>query len=382
MPQRLLIDRTARFRRAVLLDQGRLADLHLDRLDRPVLAGSLQLGRVVRVLAPLNAAFVDIGTRLPGFLAGADVRPLASNHQQGRIGTRLSAGQSVLVQVRAEGSGDKGPSLTMDVSLPGRFLVHLPLGSGLSLSRRLGRGPERTQLQARLRELVAGGGWIARAGAAAAPPELIEAEADHLAATGRRLLAATTPGLVAEGPNAMARLLLDSGAGDAPLDIDGADAMAELRAWADGRAPDLLSRARLSSGLFEQADLDAQIAALARPRVPLPGGGNLMIEPTEALTAIDVNGGERGDAMAVNLEAAAEVARQLRLRNIGGIVVVDFVGAGKAAERERLVQFLSGAVADDPAGTHVYGMSKLGLVEITRTRRGPPLAELLGGEGA
>lgn len=382
MQQRLLIDRTARFRRAALLEKGRLADLHLDRLDRPVLAGSLHLGRVVRVLGPLNAAFVDIGTRLPGFLGGADVRPQAPNHEQGRIGTRLSAGQTVLVQVRAEGGGDKGPSLTMDVALPGRFLVHLPLGSGLSLSRRSGRGPERARLQARIRELVAGGGWIARASAAAASPDLLEAEADHLAAAGRRILAATTPGLVAEGPNAMARLLLDSGAGQAAIDVDGADAMAELRAWAADRAADVAARARLVPGLFEQADLDAQIAALAQPRVALPGGGNLMIEPTEALTAIDVNGGERGDAMAVNLEAAAEVARQLRLRNIGGIVVVDFVGAARATDRERLVQFLSGAVADDPAGTHIYGMSKLGLVEITRTRRGPPLAELLADAGA
>ncbi|MDQ2105129.1 ribonuclease E/G [Azospirillum sp. C340-1] len=163
-----------------------------------------------------------------------------------------------------------------------------------------------------------------------------------------------------------------------------------LAAWCADRAPDLEERvepfdARLLAAppdgrqrLFDLRDLDAEIETLLGTRVPLSGGGSLVIERTEAMTVVDVNAGERGNPLDVNLEAAAEIARQLRLRNAGGIVVVDFVNMRNRGDAERLLAALSRAVEDDPAQTQVYGLSKLGLVEMTRARRGTALMDLLG----
>jgi Rne/Rng family ribonuclease len=123
--------------------------------------------------------------------------------------------------------------------------------------------------------------------------------------------------------------------------------------------------------------VEREIRQALQTKVPLPSGGYLYIQPTEALAVVDVNSGERGNPLATNLDACVEIARQLRLRNIGGIIVVDFVNMARAGDREAVIQRLSNAVADDAVATHVYGMSRLGLVEMTRARRGPPLADLL-----
>jgi ribonuclease E/ribonuclease G len=386
----LRIDRSGPLRRAAVLEAGRLTDLYVDRSDRPALTGAVLLGKVGRIAAGLNGAFVELGAGGPGLLAVADLRRDGrAPARDARIGTLLRTGQPVLVQVKGEGGGGKGPTLTQDVTLPGRFLVHAPAGEGIAVSRRLGRGPERARMMALMRDVGAPGGWIVRADAAEAPPDLIALEAEALAALWRDLQAraagAAAPALLLAAPTAAQRALAEQGAGLAALRVDGAEAAAEVAAWCRGRAPDLerlLERHAGPQPLFEQDDLEGAIAGLLRPRVPLPGGGSVVIERTEALVAIDVNGGERGDAVAVNLEAAQEVARQLRLRNLGGIIVIDFINMSRAGDGERIVQALSGAVADDPGSTHVYGISKLGLVEMTRSRRGPSLADVLAGVSA
>ncbi|OYD80808.1 ribonuclease E/G, partial [Azospirillum brasilense] len=197
----------------------------------------------------------------------------------------------------------------------------------------------------------------------------------------RRVLSHSAPrrALIEHGAAAPSRIIVD----DAALARDLAD-------WCADRAPDLEERvepfdARLLAApsdsrqrLFDLRDLDAEIETLLGTRVPLSGGGSLVIERTEAMTVVDVNAGERGNPLDVNLEAAAEIARQLRLRNTGGIVVVDFVNMRNRGDAERLLNALSRAVEDDPAQTQVYGLSKLGLVEMTRARRGTALADLLG----
>jgi ribonuclease E/ribonuclease G len=155
-----------------------------------------------------------------------------------------------------------------------------------------------------------------------------------------------------------------------------------LRAWAEGAAPDLADRIVASGGPpgpIEAADLEDEIAALSSPVAPLSAGGSLVIERTEAMWVVDVNAGGIRNALAANLEAAAETARQIRLRNAGGVVVVDTVSLDRPEDRQRVLDAFAAAVADDPAGTHVYGMSRLGLVEMTRTRRGPDLIDLLAG---
>ncbi len=393
MTAELLIHREDRRLRAAVVESGRLTDLHIDRDDRVApQAGSVWLGRVERIAAGLNAAFIDLGTGKAGLLGIADVR--LSNRARPEpgtaIGTVLRCGQAVLVQVKAEAVGGKGPTLAMDISLPGRFLVHVPFRRGVTVSKRLGGGAVREALTKRLQALTVGDGWIARSGSEALTEDaLIEAESESLALCWRDLERRAgqggAPGCLTPGADAAMRAVI--GLGTRPLARVAVEAPAgwlgAFQSWCALAAPDLAPRLEAVSGrlyagrLYECHDLEGQIAALARPQVALSGGAGLVIEPTEALVAIDVNGGERGNPLAVNLEAATEVARQLRLRNLGGIVVVDFLSMPKRGDGERLLAALAAAVRGDPVQTEVYGLSKLGLVELTRARRGPPLTELL-----
>ncbi|WP_035678277.1 ribonuclease E/G [Azospirillum brasilense] len=393
----ILIDRDGPLTRAAVLTGGRLTDLYIDYAERPSLLGHVFLGRVERIATGLDGAFVDLGTGKSGLLSALDARgPKGRPKAKGeRIGNLLRTGQTVLVQVKADATGAKGPSLTMDITLPGRFLVHAPLGRDVAVSKRLGSGPERTELARRIQDIAPGAGWIVRAGAAPAPDGLLAAESDALHLAWRSIRDAAErgggPSLLLTGPDAPRRALIEHGA-TAPsrIIVDDAALARDLAEWCADRAPDLEERvepfdarflAAPSDGrqrLFDLRDLDAEIETLLGTRVPLSGGGSLVIERTEAMTVVDVNAGERGNPLDVNLEAAAEIARQLRLRNAGGIVVVDFVNMRNRGDAERLLNALSRAVEDDPAQTQVYGLSKLGLVEMTRARRGTALAELLG----
>ncbi|TWA62024.1 ribonuclease E/ribonuclease G [Azospirillum brasilense] len=393
----ILIDRDGPLTRAAVLSGGRLTDLYIDHAERPSLLGHVFLGRVERIATGLDGAFVDLGTGKSGLLSALDARgPKGRPKAKGeRIGNLLRTGQTVLVQVKADATGAKGPSLTMDITLPGRFLVHAPLGRDVAVSKRLGSGPERAELARRIQDIAPGAGWIVRAGAATAPDGLLVAESDALHLAWRSIRDAAErgggPALLLPGPDAPRRALIEHGAAvPSRIIVDDVALARDLAGWCADRAPDLEERvepfdARLlaapSDGrqrLFDLRDLDAEIETLLGTRVPLSGGGSLVIERTEAMTVVDVNAGERGNPLDVNLEAAAEVARQLRLRNAGGIVVVDFVNMRNRGDAERLLNALSRAVEDDPAQTQVYGLSKLGLVEMTRARRGTALADLLG----
>lgn len=391
----ILVDRDGPLTRAAVLTDGCLTDLYIDHAQRPSLLGHVYLGTVERIATGLDGAFVDLGGGLSGLLSGGDVRGPKGRPRgrDERIGTLLRTGQPVLVQVKADAVGAKGPSLTMDVTLPGRFLVHAPLGRDVAVSKRLGSGPERAELARRIQTLAPGTGWIVRAGAAAADDGLLVAESDALHLAWRTLSGAAergpAPTLLLPGPDAPRRALIEHGAGRVErITVDDAALVRALADWCADRAPDLEERivphdprppaaSRGGQRLFDLRDLDAEIEGLLGTRVPLDGGGSLVIERTEAMTVVDVNAGERGNPLDVNLEAAAEIARQLRLRNVGGIVVVDFVNMRNRGDAERLLNALSGAVEDDPAQTQVYGLSKLGLVEMTRARRGTALADLL-----
>ena len=394
-PSELLIDRRGPLLRAAVVTDGRLTDLHVDHRDRTEpQTGSLWRGRVERLSAGLNAAFVDLGTGPSGLLGATEVRLAGGRRPDSgaAIGTLLRCGQTVLVQVKAEAVGAKGPTLAMDISLPGRVLVHVPFRRGVTVSRRVGQGAVRAALTRRLQALTAGEGWIARAGAESAADALVAVEAEALVCWWRvleRLMAeGAAPDCLAAGPDAGRRAVIGHGlrpltriavaAGD-PAERRWAEGFA---AWCREAAPDLASGFRLHQGpepLFEHHDLESQFQALTGSRVPLTGGAGLVIERTEALIVIDVNGGERGNPLAVNLEAAREVARQVRLRNLCGIIVIDFVSMPRRGDGERVLDALAAAVADDPVQSEVHGMSKLGLVEMTRARRGPLLADLLAG---
>lgn len=379
LPIDILADRRGALTRVAVLTGGRLSDLYLDRTDRPSLVGAVVAGRVDRIQAGLNAAFVDLGGGVMGMLAAQDVRGVTSDGPP-RIGRLLRAGQTVVVQVKAEGAGDKAAPLTMDVSLPGRFLIHVPYAAGLGLSKRLGEARE--ALARRVETLIGEAGWIVRAAALTADDSTLIAEAHALAAVWRTIgQSGAAPAVRLPSPGALTRALVEQGAG--PLRrvaVEDDTLFAAAEEWLSAFAPGLAGcLERSGPGLFETVDLDAELAVLAGRRVPLPGGASLAIDRTEALTVIDVNAGDRGNPMDVNRDAALEVARQLRLRNIGGIVIVDFLNMRARGDGDRLLRTLSQAVADDPVQTQVYGVSKLGLVEMTRARRGISLADALAG---
>lgn len=404
MTRALLIDTVGTLRRAALLTDGELTDLYIDRIDRPSLAGAVILGRVARVAAGMDSAFIDIGQARPGLLPVSDVRaapgaPPSPRPRKGAdhgIGTALKAGQSVLVQVRADPVGGKGALLSMDITLPGRYTIHTPLASGIHVSRRIaGGGPDAAAHRQRLTALIRGvapqDGWVVRAAALTADPDVLVAEVEGLAGVWRAIRAQVPP-IPASGPGAAPVLILpppiapvralieQTGQPVDRIQIEGGALLLTLKRWAADFAPDLpgLMTPYVGRGrLFDEGDIDGALSGLLDRYVPLTQGGSLIIERTEALTVIDVNGGDRGDPLSVNLSAVPEIARQLRLRNVGGVVVVDFITLKRPADQERLLLALSGAVADDPGNTQVYGMSRLGLVELTRQRRGPSLLDLL-----
>jgi ribonuclease E/ribonuclease G len=218
------------------------------------------------------------------------------------------------------------------------------------------------------------GGWILRRTAGEVPEDDLMAEIQALAAAGARVRA----GLGVDAPDAFRRLAADYGIpSPSAVAVSGAAAERTARKWCADFAPSLLPciarHDGRGPGLFDLHDLDAEIDALARPSVALPDGGSLVIEATVALTAIDVNAGAQANALSVNLAAASEIARQLRLRHIGGIVVIDFVSLARARDRAGVMAALAAALATDPAQTHILPMSAFGLVEMTRERRGPGL---------
>ncbi len=350
---------------AVVAEDGP-TDLLAERRDRPDLTGAVFLGRVARVDRAAQAAFVDLGLGQDGYLKLRD--GVAD----------VAAGAPLLVQVIGEPRDGKGAELTLDLALPGRFLVHTPHSPGVAVSRALGAAE-----RAAWRDRLAGqsGGWVVRRAAASAAAETVLAEAAFLAARAGKLQTeaaavdpARGPVRLLAPPGAAERLILDH-PGIAAIRVGPAALHRHLRGWLRAAAPDLAGR--LVPG---PVDVIESIPALVDPVVALPGGGSLTIETTRALTTIDVDAGTARQGLAVNLAAAAVIPRQLRLRNIGGIVVIDFISLDRRAQQDQVMARLRAALAGDPADIRLgSGVSPLGLVELARRRRGRSLAEAVAG---
>jgi len=340
--------------RLALVRDGRLADLVLVRPE--LLAGAVVLGRVVEVAPKLGAVFVDIGQDKPGFLQG----------------NGLTQGATVLVQVKADAQGGKGATLTTEMSLSGRYLAYTPTRPGLSVSRKLS-DEKRERLLARLEPCLAEDeGVVVRTHATNAAEGELEAELEAFRAAWAAIQAGAGQGNVPAvlwRPDPLVRLLADNPGVARVLVDDAALLPAAKTAFAGPVEHDR------DGQLFALYDVEDSIAAALDPVVPLPCGGRVTFEPTAALTAIDVDSGG-ASGIEANLQAVGVIARQLRLRNIAGQMVVDFVSGGGKGALFKLVAALKQAVARDPVATHVIGVTPLGLVEMTRERKGPSLAEL------
>ena len=336
--------------RAALLEDDAVVELLVERPgiddgggDGP---GAIHLGRVTAVVESLNAAFVDIGGGSAAFLPASAA---AATPVQGKksIASLVHEGEAVLVQVTRAGAGDKGPKATRRLTLAGHRLVLRPGESGVVAGRRLADPTERTRLTAIMEKLAGHAeGFILRTAAAGADMKTLKAEVDWLRARWQAVVAAakkeTPPALLDAEPGFVERILRDHLPGDAArIVLDGRAGLPAANAWCRRFRPDLAERIEIAGrDLFAARGVEAAFDEALAAEVALPSGGTLAIEPTRALTAIDVDTGQHAPAggqaralLATNLEAAAAVARQLRLRNIGGLVAVDFVHMREPAHR-------------------------------------------------
>jgi len=360
---------------------GRLVELQVIRRDNPSRVDSIFLGRLERVMPELDAAFVDIGIDRSGFLRAED---------RAGVDGWPPPGAPMLVQMRNEGEGDKGPRLTMNLAVSGRYLVYRPLGSGISFSRRIESESERERLAGHVEGLLEGG-IVLRTAAAGAAADLLRADAAHVHERWENIrrqafdaqppadLSARVPG----ERDPIARALRDHGAALEEVILDERAMARALQDEMDRRQEKI--RVRWHNGPMPALDIDdvsGQIGTALAPRIILESGVEVLFEPGETLCAIDVDsaaaGGRQGRAprrpVEVNLEAAPAIAQQLRLRNIAGAVVIDFITMRSAYDRDKVHAALAGALRDDPVPTQLYGFTRLGLLELTRARRGATLA--------
>jgi len=360
-----------------LVADARLVELRLADADT-IPPGAIAIGRVETPAADGSAVFVDIGAEKAGYLRLIDMI--------GGPTDRPQPGDPVLVQLVRAAADGKGPRLTMKLALPGRFVVLRPQESGVVVSDRIEDDGVRGRLAAALGDLAAEAGLTVRTAAAEIDAEILRAEVLRLAMAWDRIraraLTALPPSVLSTPDDALAETVRETGYRLQRAVVDEARLQRDvetLRALHGDRfAVELMAG---DPPAFDMHDLDAQIDQALETVVALPGGGSIAIEATRALTAIDVDSGSARNALAVNLEAAEVIAQQVRLRNIGGAVLIDFITLRQSADRDRVLGRLAMLLAGDPTPSQVVGWTRLGLVEMTRARRGPTLAAALATSG-
>ena len=438
MKREILINGGPRETRVAILEDDRLVELLVDRPEHRRLVGDIYLGRVEAVLPGIQAAFVDIGQDKSAFLHASDLLepdeedengeegeepngeeveddpsppsqrgrrksrsaganggrgngPSRSRRQLPDIEEALKKGQVLPVQVTKEPISTKGSRVTAQISLPGRFLVYMPFGSKVGISRKI----ESREQRARLRDMVTGllpkdsGGVIVRTVAEGVTEDHFRREIQSLIGQWKKIkrkqfYTRKAPSLLLRETSLTRGLIRDvfSDKVDA-LWVDNKELHHEVEQYLEQVDPELMSRVHFyeeETPLFDRFDIESEIKNLFRPRVDLPTGGYLIVQPTEALVSIDINTGRytgkkdpEKTILRTNLEAAREIARQLRLRDLGGIIVVDFIDMDTRANRDKVLQELRNHLARDRARTKTLGVSELGLVEMTRQRIRPSL---------
>jgi len=387
MSNELLIDCDGGELRVAVMAGGVVRDLIIESTVRGSLVGNIYLGRIERIMPGLGAAFVDIGESRSGFL------PLHARDGDGESAPVPTEGAAVCVQVVRDAFGKKGPQLSRRLTIAGRYLVYAPESARVAVSRQIEDEAARNRLLDIAEGLVEGDeGFVVRTAAEGADAEGIAAEAPLLRAAWRALNEArdraVAPEQLHREPGSVERALRDHGRPDIDaIRIEHGAGLAAARRFCKMFAPDLLDRLRPHGGdvpLFEAHGVEDAIAGALERRVVLPSGGAIVIDQTEALTAIDVDsarssgGGDPAQAaFGTNLEAAAEVARQVRLRNIGGLIVVDFIHAEDDGQWDRVLSALADGFADDRNPSRILGRTAGGLVEITRRRRREGLHETM-----
>ena len=375
-----------------LLSEGRLVEIHMDRASGGSLVGNIYLGRVKVVKQSLDAAFVSIGESQDGFLALPEARPVGKSG--GCIGDYVNEGEAVIVQVQRDSVEDKGVKLTTHIHLAGAFLVLRPFQVGVTVSRRIVEQNKRERLSKIASNCAPeGGGFMVRTKAGNAIDRKIEKDATYLKTCWEKIIreinTVRPPARVFAEVDLACQALRDFGSGALKeIIVDGADTLCRISEFCETQLPWLTARItnyRGSGDIFEAYSIAEQIDGAFITQVGLIGGGFLIINQTTALCAIDVNTGSADGisleqtAFDVNLQAAATVALQIRLRNISGLIVVDFVSIRNTARKKIILEALKESTAVDPLSVYIAGFTRLGLVEMTRQRHGKSLQLIVSG---
>ncbi|WP_117199465.1 Rne/Rng family ribonuclease, partial [Nocardiopsis sp. TNDT3] len=376
-----------------VLEDDILVEHYVDRATHRSYVGNVYLGRVQNVLPSMEAAFVDIGKGRNAVLYAGEVNwdSFGLDGQPKRIESVLKSGQSVLVQVTKDPVGHKGARLTSQISLPGRYLVYVPGGSMTGISRKL-PDKERARLKQILKKVMpSGAGVIVRTAAEGASEEELERDITRLAkqwdSIKRKSKSANAPSLLNSEPDLTVRVVRDVFNEDfSSLVVSGEEAWTTVREYVDYVAPNLserLSHWNEDRDVFAAYRVDEQINKALERKVWLPSGGSLVIDRTEAMTVVDVNtgkftgqGGNLEETVTKNnLEAAEEIVRQLRLRDIGGIIVIDFIDMVLESNRDLVLRRMLECLSRDRTKHQVAEVTSLGLVQMTRKRVGQGLLE-------
>jgi ribonuclease G len=390
------------------MENGHLAELHVDRGDNRSHVGNVYLGKVVRVLPGMQAAFVDIGLERAAFLYAGDIYPEfvenapeqgiqdpeatvaeASPRANARAGTPpiqdlVKEGQEILVQVAKDPLGTKGARITTHITLPGRYMVFMPTVDHVGISRRIDRDRERRKLRDFVEKYrPKGAGFIVRTVCEGQPLTALKQDIDYLVGTWNKIQAgsrgAKAPLRIHADHNLVLRIVRDGFTDEVErMVLDDRNLYEEVGAFMGEFMPQHRERVQLYRGsepIFDTFGIEPEITRSLGRKVWLKSGGYLIIDQTEALTAIDVNSGKfvgssslEDTTVQINLEAVKEIVYQLRLRNIGGIIVLDLIDMEKSANRERVFKALEDELRKDRARTNALKISELGLVEMTRKR--------------
>ena len=397
MNEEILINVTPQETRVAVVQAGTVQELLVERTANRGLVGNLYMGRVARVLPGMQSAFVDIGLERAAFLHVADIfehrRP--NGEPDKPIEKILAEGQPVLVQVVKDPIGTKGARLSTQLSVAGRMLVDLPQDPHIGISQKIEDENGRALLREKLRGLLPAeekGGFIVRTLAETASPDELRSDIEYLrhlwGDIRGRSFGAQPPRLLHQDLSLAQRLLRDMASDETTrVIVDSRESWQKLAEFAERYVPNVRSRVEHYTGerpLFDLYNIEPEIEKALSRRVDLKSGGYLIIDQTEAMTTIDVNtGGFVGSRnfddtiFKTNLEAAQSIARQLRLRNLGGIIIVDFIDMDSDEHRAAVLAELTKALARDRTRITVNGFSPLGLVELTRKRTRESLAHVL-----
>ena len=396
MKGEILINVTPQETRVAVLQQGVVQELHIERESSRGLVGNIYLGQVSRVLPGMQSAFVQIGLDRAAFLHVADLWGHRQNPDEAKpIEKTLHEGQKLLVQVIKDPIGTKGARLSTQISIAGRLLVYLPQETHIGISQRIGDETERTNLREKLLELLQDSedrGYIIRTMAETASVDELAADIEYLrklwGSIQEQAASASPPALLYQDLNLSLRVLRDFVSDEFErVLVDSRETFQKMETFATNyiqRIADRVNHYASDRPLFELYGVEEEIERALARRVSLKSGGYLIMDQTEALTTVDVNtggfvGGRNFDdtIFKTNLEAAQVIARQLRLRNLGGIIIIDFIDMDNEVHREAVLAEFKKALTLDRTRVTISGFSQLGLVEMTRKRTRESLAHIL-----